>query len=165
MIDIRRIRRSVAMLVCIVALPLGLALTAAAPASAATAAPATKVSVEVVVHSETKADGIHPADVVITTCDIWAEVTKESGGYLYTEAGVACPGDPDFAVSDDWGFYSSGSLYALDGDFGTSTDNFYLVAEYQGGGAIGHRTVEWCVVIDLNDGGTGSGCLVPAVNI
>lgn len=137
------------------------ASAAVAPAPSAPSAPT--VSFTIALHSPTTTGGVHPA-AEIDECSVTASVAKESGNSLGAEGFVAC-GDPDFAVSDDWGFYNSTHLYALLPDFGTSNEGLYIVAELQAGGTAGHRTVQWCLTVTDNNGATGSGCLLAAVNI
>jgi hypothetical protein len=163
MITRSRLRRAATLAVATVALALGGMTAAAAPASAATAGAAPTGSLTITLHSSGKANGIHPA-ITVDLCTVSATVHRYSNGNLGTEGFVSC-GDPDFAVSDDWGFYNYGRLYAYAPDFGTSYNGLYIVAELQGGGTVGHRTVEWCLTITDNEGRTGGACLFPAVNI
>ena len=163
MITLLWLRRAVTLASAALALALGGMAVMASAASAATTGPVPTVSLTITLHSSGKATGIQHA-VTIDLCTVSARVSRLSNDYLSTEGVVTC-GDPDFAVSDGWGFYSNGSLYAFDPDFGTSINGLYIVAEDQHGGSVGHRTVEWCLTITDNSGATGSGCLFPAVNI
>lgn len=170
MIRIKRIRRALSTVV-VGAAALAVAGLVAAPASAAAAPahpahpahPAPTVSFTIALHSAATAHGVRPA-AVVDLCTVTTTVGTESGNALFAEGFVTC-GDPDFFVSDDWSFYNSTHLYAVLPDFGTSTEGLYIVVELQTGGTAGHRTVQWCLTITDNNGATGAGCLLAAVNI
>lgn len=97
-------------------------------------------------------------------CTASAGASANGKTTIYYAGDIFCTVE-NFAVSDDWGFYSYGKLYAYDADFGTSTVDGYGSLGSQKGGSIGHRNVIWCFTVTDNEGDIGGGCVVAAINI
>jgi hypothetical protein len=112
-----------------------------------------------------KRDGARPEQVGIGGyCEATGTAVPDGGTRLFYYGIVGCSVE-NFAVSDDWFFYSKGKLYAADVDFGTSTYGEYISEGTQSGGVVGHREVVWCLTVTDNSGATGGGCLIAANNV